>query len=35
VFGGNLELCDRCGDNPHEDPDGVHNYLCPDCREDA
>lgn len=35
VFGGSLELCDRCGEKPHEDPDGVHDYLCPDCREEA
>lgn len=30
-----LELCDSCGKNPHEDPDGVHDYLCTDCREEA
>jgi hypothetical protein len=35
AYGGNLELCDSCGVKPHEDPDGVHNYLCSDCREDA
>jgi hypothetical protein len=27
-----LDLCDRCGVEPHEDPDGEHDYLCPDCR---
>jgi hypothetical protein len=35
VYGGSLELCDRCGENPHEDPDGEHEYLCPTCREEA
>lgn len=29
-----LDLCDACGENPHEDPDGDHDYLCPDCRKD-
>jgi hypothetical protein len=28
-----LELCDRCKSKPHQDPDGEHDYLCPDCRE--
>jgi hypothetical protein len=28
-----LELCDACGDKPHEDPDGEFDYLCKDCRE--
>lgn len=27
-----LDLCDRCGLQPHDDPDGEHDYLCPDCR---
>lgn len=31
--GGDLELCDKCGKRPHEDPDGEHGYLCLDCRE--
>lgn len=30
---GSLDLCDRCEKNPHEDPDGEHDYLCPTCRE--
>lgn len=35
IFGaGSLDLCDRCNKNPHEDPDGEHGYLCPDCRDD-
>lgn len=29
-----LELCDRCGDRPHEDPDGRFDYLCTVCREE-
>lgn len=30
-----LAMCDSCRKNPHEDPDGKHDYLCPDCREDG
>jgi hypothetical protein len=30
-----LDKCDRCGDNPHNDPDGIHAYLCPTCREET
>jgi hypothetical protein len=29
-----LDLCDSCGVHPHEDPDGDHDYLCDECRED-
>lgn len=32
---GSLDLCDRCGENPHEDPEGVHAHLCPTCREET
>jgi hypothetical protein len=33
IFGGaDLDLCDACGINPHEDPDGEHSYLCEQCR---
>lgn len=35
VYGASLELCDRCGEQPHEDPNGEHDYLCPDCREET
>jgi hypothetical protein len=35
VYGfGELELCDACGINPHEDPDGEHDYRCIQCREE-
>lgn len=34
VFGGDLDLCDVCGQRPHDDPDGEHNYRCPECREE-
>jgi hypothetical protein len=27
-----LDMCDACGKQPHEDPDGEHRYLCADCR---
>lgn len=27
-----LDRCDACGINPHEDPDGEHDYLCTQCR---
>jgi hypothetical protein len=27
-----LDLCDQCGKQPHEDPDGEHDYLCAGCR---
>jgi hypothetical protein len=34
VYGFNdLDACDGCGQKPHEDPDGDHNYLCIDCRD--
>jgi hypothetical protein len=34
VYGFNdLDACDGCGEKPHEDPDGDHNYLCIDCRD--
>lgn len=29
-----LEMCDRCAAKPHGDPDGRHDYLCTDCREE-
>jgi hypothetical protein len=32
VFGNNLDLCDQCEKNPHEDPDGEFDYLCTECR---
>jgi hypothetical protein len=32
--GGDLDLCDRCGERPHDDPDGVHDFLCETCRDD-
>lgn len=36
MFGaGDLDLCDACQAKPHEDPDGDHDYLCTDCREEA
>lgn len=31
---GELDLCDRCGERPHEDPEGEHDYLCTECREE-
>jgi hypothetical protein len=34
IYGADLQLCDRCGKHPHEDPDGIHDYVCPACRED-
>ncbi|MGX7679085.1 terminase large subunit domain-containing protein [Jatrophihabitans sp. DSM 45814] len=34
-FMDDLELCDECGKNPHEDPDGEHDFLCGQCREDT
>ena len=27
-----LDMCDQCGTEPHDDPDGVHGYLCTSCR---
>jgi hypothetical protein len=30
-----LDVCDRCEVQPHDDPDGDHDYLCADCREEA
>lgn len=34
VYGfGDLDMCDHCGKNPHDDPEGEHDYLCVDCRE--
>jgi len=30
-----LDMCDRCGKKPHEDPTGKHDYLCTDCREEG
>lgn len=35
VHGADLDLCDRCGENPHDDPTGEYDYLCPDCREET
>lgn len=32
---GSLDLCDKCRERPHEDPDGEHAYLCTECREEA
>lgn len=32
--GGDLDTCDRCGERPHDDPDGVHDFLCETCRDD-
>jgi hypothetical protein len=35
VFGGDdLDKCDACGINPHDDPDGEHDHLCWQCRPD-
>lgn len=34
VYGADLQMCDRCGKHPHEDPDGEHDYVCPKCRDD-
>jgi hypothetical protein len=34
VYGFNdLDACDGCGDKPHQDPDGDHEYLCIECRD--
>jgi hypothetical protein len=35
IFGADLDVCDGCGDKPHEDPHGEHDYLCVDCRPDT
>jgi hypothetical protein len=34
MFGGDLEVCDSCGNKPHHDPNGEHDYLCAECRDE-